>query len=122
MQILNSLILFAAQTSFIVIAILLVVFAIAILIARGRFKPELEIQDIGENFSRYKEILEFEILDKKKFKQRQKEEKKELKKQTKNSTDVKRKIYVIDFDGAPSEVKFDHFSGSVSTRVGSADS
>lgn len=99
MQILNSLLLFAAQTSFIVIAVLLVIFAIAILIARGRFKPELEIQDLGENFDRFKEILEFEILDKKKFKQKQKQEKKEHKKAAKKSEETKRKIYVIDFEG-----------------------
>ncbi len=99
MQILNSLILFAAQTSFIVMAILLVVFAIAILIARGRFKPELETQDLGESFTHFKEILEFEILDKKKFKQKQKEEKKEHKKKSKEAKESKRKIFVIDFEG-----------------------
>ncbi len=99
MQILNSLLLFAAQTSFIVIAILLVIFAIAILVARGRYKPELEIQDIGSHFTRLKEILEYEILDKKKFKQKQKEEKKSLKKQTKKIEEIKPKIFVLDFEG-----------------------
>ncbi len=98
MQLLNALILFAAQTSFIVIAILVVVFVIAILIARGRFKPELEIQDIGSHFERYKEILEFELLDKKKFKQKQKDQKKQ-EKQNKKVDELKRRIFVLDFDG-----------------------
>ena len=99
MQILNSLLLFAAQTSFIVIAILVVVFVIALLITRGRFKPELDVQDLGENFLHFKEILEFETLDKKKFKMKQKQEKKELKKRAKRPEEPKRKIFVLDFEG-----------------------
>ena len=98
MQLLNQLILFAAQTSLTVVAILVIVFVIAILIARGRFKPELEIQDIGSHFESYKEILEFELLDKKQFKQKQKEQKKQ-EKLNKKKAEPKRRIFVLDFDG-----------------------
>jgi len=98
MQLLNSIILFATETSIVVIAILIVLSAIALLILRGRLKPEIEVEDLTENFKRFKKILEFELLDKKKLKQKAKEAKKKEKLQKKSETS-KKKIFVLDFEG-----------------------
>ncbi len=97
MQLLQSILLFASETALIVVAILIVLAAIALLVARGRMKPELEIEDIGEHFKSFRHTLEAEILDKKKLKAHLKEEKKlaKLEKKTKDQ----RRLFVLDFDG-----------------------
>ncbi len=98
MQLLQSVLLFASETTMIVVAILIVLFSIAMLIARGRLKPELEIEDIGEHFKRFQNALEAETLDKKKLKLKAKAAKKLLKIEKKTDSNRKR-LFVLDFDG-----------------------
>jgi serine protease SohB len=98
MQFIHSILLFASEAAVIVVALLIILFAIALLIARGRLKPELEIEDIGEHFKRFKHVLESEILDKKKLKSKHKAEKKIIKLEKKSESPRKR-IFVLDFDG-----------------------
>jgi len=91
--------LFFAKTITIVLAVFAIFAGIIVIASRGKIRDIISINNINEKFNVMQRTMEEEILSKKMLKENAKESKK-LKKQQKNKKEkLKKRIYVIDFDG-----------------------
>ncbi|MGE0632857.1 MAG: protease SohB [Pseudobdellovibrionaceae bacterium] len=97
MDLLSQLGVFALQTLFIVVAIVVVLIVFFSLLSKARDqKSELEIENLNEKFEHFAAALKHQLLTKKELKAEQKKLKQESKKKDKLK---KTKIYVLDFNG-----------------------
>ncbi|MGE3756733.1 MAG: protease SohB [Pseudobdellovibrionaceae bacterium] len=97
MDLLSQLGVFALQTLFIVVAIVVVLIVFFSLLSKARDqKSELEIENLNEKFEHFAAALKHQLLTKKELKAEQKKLKQESKKKDKLK---KTTIYVLDFNG-----------------------
>lgn len=97
MEILSHLGVFALQTLFIVIAIIVVLVVFFSLLSKARDqKADLEVESINDKFEHYSSVLKAHLMNKKELKAEAKRQKAEAKKK---ETDKKSKVFVLDFLG-----------------------
>lgn len=100
MEALQQVGIFAAQTGLILLAIVIIILLIAILAARASDRPELEIEQIDNKISNYRNTLKAAVMTKKGRKQLRKKLKEELKEKNQTASNASdKKIYVVDFEG-----------------------
>ncbi|MFP5519013.1 MAG: protease SohB [Bdellovibrionia bacterium] len=93
-----EILIFAAKTFLILFSIIAIILLIAFLAAKSAQKPELEVELLHKKFKNLALLLKAQTLPKKLFKE-------ELKKQKKSdkvddeSEDLKKRLFVIDFNG-----------------------
>lgn len=93
---------FAAKAALIVFSIALVLILIAVLIAKSKHKPEMQVEELHHQFEDVREQLQSLVLNKeelKKEKKKQKELNKKKEAEQKNTSEIKSKCYVIHFNG-----------------------
>ena len=96
--------LFLARTLTIVVAVIFVVASIASILVRGKSekRENLQIKSLNEKYRRFARSLEFETLSKHNFKQiakKEKNDRKAEKKSEKKADFIKKRVFVLDFNG-----------------------
>ncbi|MCB0386868.1 MAG: protease SohB [Bdellovibrionales bacterium] len=91
---------FSGKIAVIVVGVLVVLFAIALLVARKQQERQehLEVQDLNEKLRSYTNLLKSAIFSKKEWKDEAKKQKKEYKEKEKKS-DHRPRLFVLDFEG-----------------------
>lgn len=91
---------FSGKVAVIVIGVLVILFAIALLVARKQQERQehLEVQDLNEKLRSYTNLLKSAIFSKKEWKDEAKKQKKEYKAKEKQS-DHRPRLFVLDFEG-----------------------
>lgn len=99
MDALETIGIFAAQTFFVLFAIIAVILVIAMMAARAQHKSEIEIELLHKKYKRFGDLLKAHTLNKAERKEEKKKRKAEAKSQDEKSRLHEKKIFVIDFNG-----------------------
>lgn len=96
--------LFLAKTITLVVSILFVFVVVLSTLMKGKGdqKDQIEIKNINEKYKSYADFLELKILPKSVIKQKNKAAKKrgkQAKKEKKNQHNLKKRVFILDFDG-----------------------
>jgi len=92
--------LFLAKTVTLVVSVLFVFIVILSSLMKGKSeqKDQIEIKYINEKYKSYADLLELKILSKSEIKEKKKRQK-QTKKEKKKQLNLKKRIFVLDFDG-----------------------
>ncbi|MBT4760987.1 MAG: protease SohB [Bdellovibrionaceae bacterium] len=114
MEILSELGVFGLKALIIVISIVVVLIAFAFVIAKNKFKEDLEVKNINKKYKNLVEQLKEQILSKEDLKKAKKAAKKEKKKNKEDDHKISKKIFVLSFDGDIKASQVEHLRDEIS--------